>query len=76
MNRGTLSEKRDRLTALYYSGKPFRLIAEEYGGTAQGVRSTVRKMIERGELEQRGPPCPRNDWWMRQPRDEFGRRWA
>jgi hypothetical protein len=47
------SHRRAHLTRLYLDHVPFRLIAQEYGGTEQGVRSTVRKMIERGELAKR-----------------------
>jgi hypothetical protein len=47
------AHRREHLTRLYLERVPFRLIAEEYGGTPQGVRSTIRKMIERGELTQR-----------------------
>lgn len=49
-------ERREHLTRLYLAGLPFRLIAAEYGGTEQGVRSTVRKMRERGELPHRPQP--------------------
>jgi hypothetical protein len=45
--------RREHLTRLYRERVPFRVIAAEYGGTEQGVRSTVRKMIERGELAPR-----------------------
>jgi hypothetical protein len=45
--------RRELLARLYLSRAPFRVIAQEYGGTPHGVRSTVRKMIERGELMQR-----------------------
>lgn len=45
--------RRSQLAALYRSGATFREIANEYGGTAAGVRSTIRKMIERGDLPPR-----------------------
>ena len=51
-----VSHRREQLTRLYLARAPFRVIAEEYGGTAQGVRSTVRKMRERGELPPRFNP--------------------
>jgi transposase len=53
--------RRALLTRLYLSGMPFRLIAREYGGTATGVRSTVRKMRERGVLPDRAQPV-RGQW--------------
>lgn len=53
--------RRALLTRLYLSGMPFRLIASEYGGTAKGVRSTVRKMRERGALPDR--PQPKRGQW-------------
>jgi hypothetical protein len=53
--------RRAQLTALYLSGMPFRLIAKEYGGTSQGVRSTIRKMRERGVLSSRPQP-QRGEW--------------
>jgi uncharacterized protein YjcR len=49
-------DRRKRLRRLYLKGAPFRVIAEQYGGTPQGVRSTVRKMIARGELPPRAQP--------------------
>ena len=49
-------ERREKLTRLYLDCVPFRLIAAEYGGTADGVRSTIRKMRERGELPLRPQP--------------------
>lgn len=55
-------ERRQLLARLYLERKPFRLIAEEYGGTAQGVRSTVRKMRERGELPARQQPSKWERW--------------
>jgi DNA-binding NarL/FixJ family response regulator len=42
-------ERRERLLALYRSGATFKQIAAEYGGTPQGVRSTIRKMKERDD---------------------------
>lgn len=53
--------RRELLVQLYLSRAPFRIIAQEYGGTPQGVRSTVRKMRERGELPQR-PQLRRGEW--------------
>jgi hypothetical protein len=53
--------RRAHLSELYYSGKPFRLIAAEYGGTRQGVCSTIRKMVERGALAPRRRP-ERGEW--------------
>lgn len=53
--------RREHLTRLYLARVPFRVIAEEYGGTPQGVRSTVRKMRERGELPPRVQPS-RGEW--------------
>jgi transposase len=46
-------ERRARLLELYRSGLTYRAIAAEYGGTAGGVRSTLRKMRERGEVAAR-----------------------
>jgi hypothetical protein len=56
-----MGERHDLLTSLYLARKPFRVIAQEYGGTPQGVRSTVRKMRERGVLPQRRQP-QRGEW--------------
>lgn len=56
-----IPERRAHLTRLYLARIPLRLIANEYGGTEQGVRSTVRKMRERGELPLRIPPV-RGEW--------------
>jgi transposase len=48
-----IPERRAKLLALYYAGLTYRAIAAEYGGTWQGVYSTIRKMRERGEVVQR-----------------------
>lgn len=69
-------EKRQRLLALYCSGASFKQIAAEYGGTPQGVRSTIRKMRERGEAPPRVPPLPRffpRTKHLNQSRDAAGR---
>lgn len=47
------AEKRAQLVRLYQGQRTFREIAQRIGGTPDGVRSTVRKMIERGDLTQR-----------------------
>lgn len=54
--REKLKTRRAHLAGLYLAGKPFRLIAQEYGGTELGVRSTVRKLRERGVLPDRPQP--------------------
>lgn len=46
-------ERRQRLLALYRSGATFKQIAADYGGTEHGVRSTIRKMRERGDAPDR-----------------------
>jgi transposase len=48
-----IPERRAKLLTLYYAGLTYRAIAAEYGGTDQGVRSTIRKMRERGEAVAR-----------------------
>lgn len=48
-----IPEHREKLIALYYARLTYRDIAAEYGGTANGVRSTIRKMRERGEVAAR-----------------------
>jgi transposase len=55
-SRPDVKTRRAHLTRLWIGGVPIRLIAEEYGGTAQGVRSTIRKMRERGALPDRKQP--------------------
>lgn len=43
--------KRAQLLArLYHAHKTYKEIAAEYGGTAHGVRSNVRRLKERGAL--------------------------
>lgn len=49
-------EKKAQLIRLYRAGMPLRDIAEEIGGTYDGIRSTVRKMRARGELPRRVLP--------------------
>ena len=56
MSRRFIPHRRELLTRLYLERAPFSVIAEIYGGTPQGVRSTVRKMVERGDLQQRQQP--------------------
>lgn len=53
--------RRVLLTKLYLSGMPFRLIAKEYGGTPQGIRSNVRRLREYGLLPAR--PQPQRGQW-------------
>ena len=48
-----IPHRRKLLTILWLGGWTLREIAEIYGGTPQGVRSTIRKMRERGELPSR-----------------------
>jgi DNA-binding CsgD family transcriptional regulator len=46
-------EKRAELVRLYKANLTFKAIARRIGGTPDGVRSTIRKMIERGDLTRR-----------------------
>lgn len=48
--------RRAYLTRMYEVGIPISVIAQIHGGTEQGVRSTIRKMVERGALAQRPQP--------------------
>jgi predicted transcriptional regulator len=48
-----IPERRAKLLELYYAHRTYRQIASEYGGTEQGVRSTIRKMRERGAIATR-----------------------
>jgi transposase-like protein len=52
-------EKKQVLTKLYLSGERMSDIAGQIGGTYDGIRSTIRKMRERGELPRRPVPAPR-----------------
>jgi transposase-like protein len=52
-------EKKQELIRRYCSGERLADIAGEIGGTYDGVRSTVRKMRERGELPRRPLPAKR-----------------
>jgi hypothetical protein len=45
--------KTEWLGELYLSGLSYKHIARQYGGTPDGVRSTIRKMRERGVLPTR-----------------------
>jgi DNA-binding CsgD family transcriptional regulator len=56
-------ERRARLLELYRSGLTFAEIAREYGGTPEGVRSTIRKMRERGDAPERQRLCGVNNRW-------------
>lgn len=47
------SERRAHLLRLWNAGTSLKDIAAEYGGTPNGVRSTIRKMRERGEAPGR-----------------------
>jgi DNA-directed RNA polymerase specialized sigma24 family protein len=46
-------ERRKLLLTLWRGGWELHEIAEVYGGTKDGVRSTIRKMRERGEAPSR-----------------------
>jgi DNA-binding CsgD family transcriptional regulator len=45
--------RRQHLLELYCKGLTFGEIAADYGGTPHGVRSTIRKMRERGDAPDR-----------------------
>jgi hypothetical protein len=47
------SERSAELQRLYRMNVTYRRIAELLGGTEQGVRSTVRKMVKRAAMKQR-----------------------
>lgn len=63
----SVSERRQRLLDLYNEGLSYKEIACRHGGTPHGVRSTIRKLRQRGAQVTRmaspfGGPATRIEW--------------